>query len=523
VFLGGLTFLGTAIGSAFSDTIKDVVKEGLGAFTAGQRACAVREMLTRNFGTPPPRLDPERFRVLVARLHDDDGKFSRQVARAFIGERGFSVVTTCRAVDLDGEDITFAFVDAVRQAEALRARRGADLIVWGQVADRGSGAVKLWFTAATVRPDGTRTPWKFELGTLGDEFRKEFALAFQTMAMAAVVRAGDVYGWNAPTLLLPRLPPLRSLVAHPPAGLPQEDRNALRRSLADALRIIGDQTEDDTSLHEACEQYRHLLRELPREQAPLAWADAQNDLGHALLSLGEREAGTARLEEAVDAYRAALEEATRGRAPLQWAATQNGLGNALWALGGREAGTARLEEAVDAHRAALEEATRGRAPFDWAWTQSNLGAALAALGGREAGTARLEEAVDAHRAALEEMTRGRAPLAWAWTQSNLGNALAALGAREAGTARLEEAVAAHRAALEERTRGRAPYLWARTMENLAIAEMAWGDKAGEPARWRAALQHCEAALEEYRRAGATYDIGTATSLRDELRTKLGLP
>lgn len=191
VVLGGVGL----VGAAASDIAKGALKESFGAFAAGQYACAAREWWARNLGGPPPPADPGQFRVLVARLHDDDdGRLSEQVARGFVGERGFIVVTTCRTVALDGENVTAASVTAEGQAEDLRVGRGADLIVWGQVANAGSGAVRLWFSAASVRPNMVRAPWKIEQGTLGGGFQKEFALALQAMALAAVPSASDAQG-----------------------------------------------------------------------------------------------------------------------------------------------------------------------------------------------------------------------------------------------------------------------------------------------------------------------------------------
>jgi hypothetical protein len=114
-----------------------------------------------------------------------------------------------------------------------------------------------------------------------------------------------------------------------------------------------------------------------------------------------RESGTRDLEAAVVACRAALEEHTRDRGPVAWAQAQNNLGIALWRLGMRESGTARLQEAVLAHRAALEEYTRERSRVGWAHTQNNFGNALMMLGKRESGTAQLREAVAAFDDALE--------------------------------------------------------------------------------------------------------------------------
>jgi tetratricopeptide (TPR) repeat protein len=153
-----------------------------------------------------------------------------------------------------------------------------------------------------------------------------------------------------------------------PASSSDEKGRLLWRQ-AHALYRQGDERGDNAALRSAVDVCGHALAEYPRSQAPLGWAQTQNNLGNALQTLGERESGTARLEEAVAAYRAALEERTRARVPLDWARTQTNLGNALWALGRRESGTARLEEAVAAHRAALEEYTRERVPLDWAMTQ----------------------------------------------------------------------------------------------------------------------------------------------------------
>jgi hypothetical protein len=59
-------------------------------------------------------------------------------------------------------------------------------------------------------------------------------------------------------------------------------------------------------------------------------------------ALVEQESGTRDLEEAVVACRAALKERTRDRVPVAWAQAQNNLGTALWRLGMRESGTVRL-------------------------------------------------------------------------------------------------------------------------------------------------------------------------------------
>jgi len=140
VVLGGLSLVGVALSDTVTDALKGVFAGALS--TTSPQACAAREWWTRHFGTTPAP-DPGRFRILVARLHNDDGSLSRKVEGAFRGERGFSTIPTCRSISLDGADRVEAETAAERLAEALRAGRGADLILWGEVADAGAGAVRL--------------------------------------------------------------------------------------------------------------------------------------------------------------------------------------------------------------------------------------------------------------------------------------------------------------------------------------------------------------------------------------------
>ncbi|HXY99525.1 MAG TPA: tetratricopeptide repeat protein [Stellaceae bacterium] len=395
-----------------------------------------------------PRPDPARFTVLVARLNrDPDGSQTANVVDAFLGQRGFRSLTTCRVVARHGDDQIAAEERAEAEAERLRIARGADLILWGEVADRG--ALRIWMTGPTVFPDLKARPWTVDKGLLEPAFQGRFAAALQAITLAALAPAAEQSeGHAVADLLRPLLPRLHHLVADLPSGLIPDAKGALLFSAAWGFQIYGEQAGDSAVLEEAVTAYHAALEEYTQARVPLDWAMTQNNLGNALLRLGERESGTARLEEAVVAYRAALEERTRAQVPLDWAMTQNNLGNALLRLGERESGTARLEEAVAAYRAALEEYTRARVPLYWAMTQNNLGNALAALGERESGTARLEEAVAAFRAALEERTRARVPLDWAYSQHGLAETMAMLAMRLKDPSRMQEALTCMRGAAE---------------------------------------------------------------------------
>ena len=337
--------------------------------------------------------NPGQFAVLITRLAGDpDGSETQHLEEAFLGEKGFRRLTTCQSISLKGEDQNAAEERAEAKADELRVVRSADLVLWGEVAERG--AVRVWMTAPTVRADMKMRPWVVDKGVLEPAFKEQFALALQAVVLASLPSrdAEDA------DLMRPILERLRSLVAAPPAGLTDDAKGSLFSAAGRAFRNHGDKVGDNASLSEAVSAYRAALTALSHDRVPLEWARTQSSLGRALATAGERETGTAGFEEAVAAYHAAQGELTRDRFPRDWAHIETQVGWALFRLGEREGGTARLEEAVEAFRAALEEWTLEPASLAWADTEDGLGSALVVLGQREGGTTRLEEAVAAYGA-----------------------------------------------------------------------------------------------------------------------------
>ena len=314
--------------------------------------CWIEEQWQAAVGATPGT-NPNRFTILIARLANDaNGAETTHLTTAFRGQRGFRPLTSCHVIAIGGGDQIAAEQTAETEAGRLRTRRGADLVLWGEVADRG--ALRIWMTGPTVRADLKGRPWTVDKGVLEPAFSERFATALQATALAALAPAEE-HGEGKPVagLLRPLLPRLRSLVADLPAGFTAESKGSLLFAAAGGFLSYGGQAGDNAALQEAVATYRLALQEWTRERVPLDWAGTQNDLGNALWTLGERESGTARLEQAVAAYQAALQEWTRERVPLDWAGTQNNLGIALWTLGERESGTARLEQAVAAFQAAF--------------------------------------------------------------------------------------------------------------------------------------------------------------------------
>jgi tetratricopeptide (TPR) repeat protein len=413
--------------------------------------CWIEETWNRHINGPVPR-DPERFTVLVARLQgDSDGSQTRFVRDAFLNQRGFRRLATCRVVAIEGEDETAAEEAAKARAQILLLDRGGDLVIWGKVVR--PNAMRLWFTPRMSKTDLSSRPWVLdkETGALPSEFHAAFADALLATT-AAQVYAANRPGQFVADLLGPLLPRVRSLLADLPAALNGDQRGTLLFAAGWALTTYGAQAGDKAALRDAVSAFSTALDEFRRDRVPLDWAHTQTERAQALLRLAEqgddRAAAQAAAEQSVAALRAALEVLGRNDHPIDWARTQTILGNALLVLGER-GDTAALDQAADAQRAAREMYPRESEPLVWAGITYNLGRVLAARG-RLGEDAALREAVATFRAALEEQARWRddAPMDWANSQLALCDALAALGQR-GDDAALRDAVACFRDALEE--------------------------------------------------------------------------
>lgn len=188
-----------------------------------------------------------------------------------------------------------------------------------------------------------------------------------------------------------------------------------------ALYKQGKEKGDSNLLRQSVEILQQQLCVISRQEMPMEWAKAQNDLGNALRTLGELELSVQHLNGALKSYRDALQEFTRNRYPIQWAKVQNNLGNTFHLLAGFESGTVYLTEAVKAYLAALEEFPQWRSPFYWAKIQSGLGSALAVLGRRESSSTSLQGAVNAYRKALEVFESCETPEAMHYIGATLRN------------------------------------------------------------------------------------------------------
>jgi hypothetical protein len=70
---------------------------------------------------------------------------------AFRGANGIEWHDTCVAISAGRSRAEQEA--AVVAAEALRLRRGADLVLWGEVTDAKEPAIRVWFTTERAAPD----------------------------------------------------------------------------------------------------------------------------------------------------------------------------------------------------------------------------------------------------------------------------------------------------------------------------------------------------------------------------------
>jgi tetratricopeptide (TPR) repeat protein len=451
--------------------------------------------------TPIPTCSGHNFCVAVADLQNDsDNKFGGAIVDAVENlqditspqagqgpSTGIEVIRIPRTLSTAGNKTRTAEANALIEARRYLEKSHADLVIWGVVISMGEKSAPRIFWTTSEANQRSNDLLNVEGFQLSEQFWHQLADMLQLVIVTRDTQIAAQEGGYVADKLLPFIEKVRALLPQTQGeGWTNDSRAQVKATLADSLRVYGEQAGDNAALREAIGYYQDVLQERTRERVPLDWATTQNNLGAALNDLGERESGNAQLQQAVAAYQQALLERTRERVPLDWAMTQNNLGLALARLGERESGTAHLQQAVAAFQQALLEWTRERVPLDWATTQNNLGAALDDLGERESGNAHLQQAVAAYQQALLERTRERVPLNWASTQNNLGAALTALGERESGTAHLQQAAAAYQEALLEYTRERVPLDWAATEDNLGNALDDLGERDKDP------VQLCDA-------------------------------
>ena len=475
------------------------------------------------------------FSVVLCWLDGDrDGKDTANVALAFTGVPGITLVRSARIVAATGAADGWRGTMG-RRSRAVLDHWNGDLAVVGVVKKSGE-VLSLWFVPR--QGEGTLgradLPYKLEDVTLGDDFHDDLRSKLTAVALVALAPFADTatQGRIIEDGLEKAAHNLQALLDS--RAIRRADRVAiLNFVLGNALQTLGERESANQRLEQAVEFYRSSLKAYAPSTDLKQWAAVQNNLANVLLILGNREGHADRIREAIELYVAVLEELGTDRGWVEWAITEMNIGNAHAILADLQGGADELELALAAHQRALAKVDRERNPLVWAMVQGNIGNILLALGQRQRDTdtlfaarraymAALEEytldrvplsrarlqnnlgvlwqefarstrkpddlqfAVRTHRLALRALTQERAALDWASTQNHLGNALTALGELNDDTGMIREAEDAYRAALRQRTREHTPLLWAATQSNLGDALAARGERHRSPQLLRGA-------------------------------------
>jgi len=209
----------------------------------------------------------------------------------------------------------------------------------------------------------------------------------------------------------------------------------------ESLREVLEASLTDTSIASAHAQ------NISRAREPLAWAEAQNNLGNILAALGQQRRNAELFERAIQCFNDALDEIKREDSPLEWAAAQYNLGAANRALGRLLEAAKPLKTAVDAYTNALLVWTRDEHPEDWMYTMHQLGATLHMHGKLLKGNRQFQKSVVAYKNALAVLDADSYALALTATHNNLGAVLHHLGESEGNPDRLREAIRSYEKAL----------------------------------------------------------------------------
>ena len=184
-----------------------------------------------------------------------------------------------------------------------------------------------------------------------------------------------------------------------------------------------------------------------RHQAPLAWAEMQNNLGNILAAQGQQQRDAELYEKAIQCFDYALEEFKQATSPLDWASTQNNLATAKQALGRQLGNSKLLKAAIDDYTNALLEWSRKETPLEWSSAMHQLGATFHTYGKLLKGNRTFQKSVVAYKNALAGLDADNHAFELAATHNNCGAVLHNLGESEENSERLEEAIRSYETAL----------------------------------------------------------------------------
>lgn len=433
---------------------------------AARRDAPRAGLLTRLFGrrggsaaAEPEAQNAGPLRVIVARFSDMSAVEStivEEVVQALNLIPGALVRRVDDAVAWPDEikDPEAARQTAARAAQALLAKAGGDVLVWGRVETIG----RLLEVHATAQPALHelrlgRVPPVAAVHVPLEALPEPLAALLRAMTAAAPLAEGVRRGGNL-------YAPLAEDVAAAAEGLKRavsgfaaaEQAAALVAWACAASQIAGAEGLPETLWDDIARAFEDAGRRLPRA-ARGDWADVF--IGRALLECARAErAPTAEpppegtpWDAAAETLRLALEGVRREERPFEWALLHERLGLIAYRQALASGDEAHFKAALAHYQQATGVFTRADLPQRWAEVVSALAQVLQVFGDQLGSAPALERAVELIRATLDVRSEEAVPLLWAASQNNLGSALFLLAKRRDSAALFDDAAAAFRNAV----------------------------------------------------------------------------
>ncbi len=397
----------------------------------------------------------EPLRILISPLAGDlQGLAARHIHDRLSGRMGVSITVADRPLTAPGADHNQPlFVSmAVDLGRRWLKREGADLLIWGEsVATQTGASWRLRFLGRStpLHPHSATISAleRLEVPALFDDATGD--LAFGTALAAVNVESADGIRARA-TLFRPVLKAAtrfaegdflgtvaqcataqacyaallllegartgdvktleRAVSVYQGAlilgedAFPLHERAMIGTHIADALSLIGEQTERPRLADKTVEYYRAALTMVRKEVFADDYAALKTRLGLALHTLAQSTGEAVHLKDAAEAFSAATGIWTITDAPERWADIQNSLGSLLITMGLLTDQPGLFDKAVAVFLKIAQSRSRTSAPLVWATALGNIGAALKEKGVAARNTECLQQAAEAFEQAGQVFT-----------------------------------------------------------------------------------------------------------------------
>ena len=331
-----------------------------------------------------------------------------------------------------------------KDAAAMLAQCGADLIVWGFEGDNLSGEEWNIYVTAGDRIVSQAKEEGFSFNSSAyfsgvTEYDIPRLLGWVFSSWHGLVSCGE--GMDVAGKIKPMISKTDAIL-----GLAYEkhwDHSTvlqIKENLSVLLCLYGTKTHDVPTLERAINLTGEVLKNRTSTEDTHNWAVYQNNLGTVCYTLGSMQGSTDLLRQSCRAYREALRVFTRGYDPDTWAGLELNLSLSLMELAQREPGVESVREAIRLMEKASATISPDGQTTDWIQFQDMLGCAYRILGERQATSDSLRASIRHFEAALSRQELKLLPVENANVETNTGSVYSALGIKEQSVADLEKAL-----------------------------------------------------------------------------------